>query len=86
MAIVIGMMLLGGVVGYLLRGRRMGGLSRWINGAIYLLLFLLGLSVGADDGVMGALGRVGREALLLTAGAVAGSVACAWFVYRYFFR
>ena len=58
-------------------------LTMW---TIYLFLFLLGLNVGVKDEIMSNLGRLGFEALLLTAGALAGSIACSWILYRHFFR
>lgn len=45
--------------------------------AIYLLLFLLGLSVGGDPSIMGALEELGTQALVLSVGSVAGSVLVA---------
>ncbi len=42
--------------------------------SLYLLIFLLGVSVGSDRTVMGALGRLGLEALVLCLGGILGSV------------
>ncbi len=52
--------------------------------AIYLLLFLLGLSVGANETVMQSLGTLGWQAFLLSSGAVLGSAIAALVVYRWF--
>lgn len=54
-------------------------------GAIYLLLFLLGLSVGGDRAIMGSLEELGTQALVLSVGSVAGSVLLAAVVSSYFF-
>ncbi|WP_455968731.1 LysO family transporter, partial [Butyricimonas virosa] len=51
----------------------------------FLLLFLLGITVGANGDVMNNLDSIGLEALLITLAAIAGSVLCAWGVYRFFF-
>lgn len=42
--------------------------------AIYLLLFLLGLAVGGDPSIMGALEELGVQALVLSVGGITGSV------------
>jgi uncharacterized membrane protein YbjE (DUF340 family) len=52
--------------------------------AIYLLLFLLGLSVGANEVVMKSLATLGLQAFLLSSGAVLGSAFAAMGVYRWF--
>lgn len=52
--------------------------------AIYLLLFLLGLSVGANETVMQSLGVLGWQAFLLSVGTVSGSAIAASIVYRWF--
>jgi uncharacterized membrane protein YbjE (DUF340 family) len=76
---------MGILVGYLARGR-----SHWIKWAdrateasTYLLLLLLGVSVGANETVMGALGRLGWQAFALSLGSVAGSVLLVTAVSRY---
>ena len=60
-------------------------MQKLINYAIFLLLFLLGITVGANGDVMNNLDSIGLEALLITLAAIAGSVLCAWGVYRFFF-
>ncbi|WP_430821591.1 LysO family transporter [Carboxylicivirga caseinilyticus] len=54
--------------------------------AVYLLLFLLGISVGINDDIIQNFSRIGYKALLLTFGAVAGSVLLAKLVYVFFFK
>lgn len=85
MLTVIGLMVAGILLGYLLRERSWKGVPRLINAAILLLLFLLGITVGADESIMNNLGTIGKDALVITLAAVAGSVLCAWVVYKYFF-
>lgn len=67
---------LGIIAGRLLRARprSMRAADRVASVAIYLLLFLLGLSVGRDRSIMGALEGLGTQALVLSVGSVAGSV------------
>lgn len=85
MLIVIGLMICGIVVGYCLRKRNLRFVSSFITIAIWALLFLLGIQVGSDRNIMDNLGLIGWEALILTLGAVLGSVVCAWLIYRFIF-
>ena len=59
-------------------------MQKLIYFAIFLLLFLLGITVGANGDVMNNLDSIGLEALLITLAAIAGSVLSAWGVYRFF--
>lgn len=85
MLIVIGLMVCGIVLGFCFRKRNLKFISPLITVAIWILLFLLGLSVGGDPKIMDNLGTIGGEALWLTLGAVGGSVLCAWGIYHFFF-
>ena len=53
---------------------------------IYILLFLLGVSVGANKVILNNLDNLGFKALLLSVGAVSGSVFISFFVYKHFFK
>ena len=85
MSIVIGLMVTGIILGYLFRERNLKIVYKLINYAIFLLLFLLGITVGANGDIMNNLATIGYDALLITLAAVAGSVLCAWGIYRFFF-
>ena len=81
---VIVAVLLGGIfAGRLLRGRRLASLPRLITGIIWVLLFLLGIEVGADPTVVGGLASLGVAAFVLFGCSVAGSVAVAWLLWRW---
>lgn len=82
---IVGIMLLGVFSGYLLRHRKLTWVSGVVTGAIWLLLFLLGIAVGTNDEILNNLDTIGWQALVLSVGAVGGSVVMAWVVYRYFF-
>lgn len=81
---IVGIMLSGVLVGYLLRNRHLSFVSKGIMAAIWLLLFLLGVAVGGNEAILGSLDTIGLQALLLSVGGVGGSVVCAWVVYRFF--
>lgn len=81
---IVGIMLSGVLVGYLLRNRNLSFVSKGIMAAIWLLLFLLGVAVGGNEAILGSLDTIGLQALLLSVGGVGGSVVCTWVVYRFF--
>ena len=62
MFIIIGIMLTGMLVGYLLRNKRLLWIHKIITLLIWTLLFLLGIDVG----------------IIITLAAVTGSVLCVW--------
>jgi len=84
---VLAIMSAGIILGYLIRNkiRFIKYIDHSINIAIYLLLFLLGISVGANKTIMNNLGSLGLKALLLALGAVAGSVGLSYLTYKMFF-
>ncbi len=57
-----------------------------VNVAIYLLLFLLGISVGTNKAVINNLDTLGLQGLFLTLGGITGSVILAFFTYKIFFK
>lgn len=54
--------------------------------SIYLLLFLLGISVGTNETVIKNIYSLGAQALSLTFGGVTGSVVLSFFTYNFFFK
>lgn len=86
MFIVIGFMVAGIVVGYLFRQYKIRFIHRTILTLIWLLLFLLGLELGANDTVVRQFGNLGLEAFVLSVAATLGSVVFAgllWWALRY---
>lgn len=85
---ILGVMFCGVGLGFLLRGR--SNVKRLAERAtmpvIYLLLFAMGVSVGANKNVMENLSSLGVEALIVTLGAVVGSITAALVTYKLFFR
>ena len=57
-----------------------------ISYTILLLLFLLGISVGANDAIVNNLTTLGGQAFLIALAGTTGSVLAAWGVYRFFFK
>lgn len=63
--------------------KRISELTNW---AIYLLLFLLGLSVGTDEKILNNFDKIGYISVLITVFAVAGSILVSWITYIFFFK
>ncbi|MDR3227053.1 MAG: LysO family transporter [Prevotellaceae bacterium] len=85
---VIGIMIIGCVAGYILKSRIkfIRTAEKLCGFVIFLLLFSLGLSVGKNDAVMKNISNLGLLSIGIAIAAVAGSVVCAWFLYKIFFK
>ncbi len=85
MFVVIGIMLAGVLTGYLLRSRRLHRIHKVITLLVWLLLFLLGVDVGGNRAVVTGATELGvkLEAVVITAGAVAGSTLFAWALWYF---
>ncbi len=87
MFIVLGIMFMGIALGYLLRRiTLLHKLGPSIQYTIYLLLFLLGVSVGANPEIIHNLSTLGGQALQIAVASTFGSLCMAWVVYHYFFK
>lgn len=75
---IIGIMLTGMLLGYLLRSKRLTWIHKVITLLIWLLLFLLGIDVGGNEVIVKGLHAIGLEAFIITTAAVAGSTLAAW--------
>ncbi|MCT4602455.1 MAG: lysine exporter LysO family protein [Marinifilum sp.] len=62
------------------------GVDKMTTWSIYLLLFLLGIGVGLNEKIINNLHSIGLQALILTIGAVAGSLIFAYITYKLFFK
>ena len=81
MFIVIACMIVGIAIGYMLRRWKISFIHRLILTLIWVLLFLLGLEVGANETVIRQFGKLGFEAFLLAVGGTLGSVIFAWLLW-----
>ena len=75
---IIGLMLTGMLLGFLLRKQKLSGIHKIITVLIWLLLFLLGIDVGGNQKIINGLHTIGLEAIVITLAAVLGSVTAAW--------
>ncbi len=75
-------MILGIGVGYIFRKRNLSFISKVITVLIWILLFVLGLEVGSNPQIVSNLGKLGLDALIITLGAVAGSIILAALLWK----
>lgn len=86
MFIIIGLMLTGMLLGYLLRKRSLRKIHKVITVLIWLLLFTLGIEVGGNEQIIKGLHTLGLEALILTIGGTLGSVIAAWALWKALYK
>ncbi len=81
-------MIAGMAVGYLLRERQKLAkhVDKIVTWSIFLLLFLLGVSVGTNQTILANIDSIFISVIILTIGAVLGSVIIANFTYKLFFK
>ena len=75
-------MFCGMVFGYCFRKRHLAFVQKLITALIWLLLFSLGLEVGANRELVAALPSLGIEALVITLAALGGCMAGSWLLWR----
>ena len=81
-------MITGIIIGWILHERKkfLKVTAELTNWAIFLLLFLLGLSVGTNDKILNNFDQIGFQAIAITIFAVVGSVLVSWLTYILFFK
>lgn len=75
---VIGLMLGGMAIGFLLRRQNFSWINKVITSLIWILLFLLGVEVGGNRQIVEGLATLGVEAFSITLASVLGSCIFAW--------
>ena len=79
---VIGLMLAGMLVGYVLRRKRLAMIQPAITVLIWALLYLLGVEVGGNEAIINSLHTLGMEAAVMTLGGTLGSVTAALLLWK----
>lgn len=84
---VLLLMTIGFILGYVLRNKTK--FIQFSNKAttliIYMLLFLLGIGVGLNKTIVSNIANIGLQAVLITFGAVLGSLIFSYITYKLFF-
>ena len=83
---IIGLVLTGMLLGYLLRKRDLKKIHPIITLLIWLLLFILGIEVGSNEEIIRGLHTIGYEAVVLTLGGTLGSVIAARALWRALYK
>ena len=88
MLTVIIIMIAGMLLGYFIRKENSltKSVDTIISWLIYLLLFVLGISVGINEVILNNINAILLKVVLLTIGAVTGSVIVSYFTYTLFFK
>lgn len=78
----------GMLLGFLLRAKQrfVSGNEKLITYAIYLLLFMMGVSIGSNEQIMNSLSTLGIVALIVSMGAIIGSILTGFLVFKLFFK
>lgn len=83
MFIVIGFMFAGMLLGYMFKKKQVTWIGKLVTVFIWLLLFLLGVDVGGNQMIINGLFTIGVDALIITVGAVLGSVVGARLLWKW---
>lgn len=80
-------MLAGVLIGHFLRnGKRVEKIEKSTSITIFVLLFVLGLSVGSNNVIIDNLGRFGWQAAVIAILGMGGSIIAARIVFQLFFN
>lgn len=87
MLTILGLLAAGAPVGFILRRKKsvLKFSDKIVSLSVYLLLFLLGAGLGANEHLMAQLERMSFAAIVITAGAFTGSALAAALATRVFF-
>ncbi len=87
MIIGISLLVIGIFLGYFLRNRSriLWVSSKLTDGAIFLLLFFLGVTVGMNDKIISNFQNLGLQSLIITLFATIGSLGVTYIFYKIFF-
>lgn len=85
---ILMLMSAGILIGFFLRGRQriVFVIEKATGFAIYILLFLLGISVGTNDRVLSNFGMIGFNAIIIALSSVAGSILFSFILYKVIFN
>lgn len=85
--IIVILFVLGIAIGYVFRRKvKEKPVNRVITGIIYLLLFMLGVSVGGNERVMNNLDTIGLKALVIALSVMVGSAAVSSLIYHFVYK
>lgn len=85
---ILTIMFTGIIIGFIFRKKRSVILTadKFAGLSIYLLLFLLGLSIGSNRLIIHNFARIGFNSILLTISGITGSVLLSYIFYKFYFK
>lgn len=83
MLVVIGALFIGVISGYFLQKKKTLNINKPIMVLICILLFILGVEVGENETILQNFDTIGVEALIITGGAVLGSILLSWLLWYF---
>lgn len=83
MLIIITCMLAGFIAGFLLRRKRFSFPGRAITPLVWVLLFMLGVTIGSDRQLISSLPRLGSQAVIIGVLSTLGSCLGAGILWRH---
>lgn len=86
MIIIISCMLTGFIAGFLLRNKRISLPGRAITPLVWVLLFMLGVTIGSDKQLMASLSHLGLQAVAIGFLSTLGSCVGAWLLWKFIKR
>ncbi len=87
MFIVLAIIIVGVLLGTQIRSAHAPALfSKLLNIIIYILLLVMGISVGGNERIVSNLSTIGLNATIIALGAILGSITFAAIIYNYIFK
>ncbi len=84
---VIGLLCLGMAVGYPFRNKRVfRRLDKSISYTVYIMLFIFGITIGANKELLEDIGSFGLQALVIAVMTITGSAIASYFAYKLFLK
>ena len=84
---IVATMLTGISAGYLFRHKSfLQKTEKTISYTIFILLFIMGITIGSNDELIRNIGNFGWQAIVISFSATCGSVLAAWLVMKLFFH
>lgn len=84
---IISVMFLGITIGYLMRNLVfLAKINKSASLTVCILLFVLGISMGSNNLIIGNMGKFGWQAIILAIAGISGSILASFVVFHFFFK
>ncbi len=83
MLIILGLLCLGTIIGYLFRDTNyFKKADQTISYTIFVMLFIFGITIGANKSILNNIGTFGMQAALIAVLGILGSAIASYFAYK----